>query len=55
MVLLNLTREPAAVALDGAWTVELSTGLDREPGVPAGSAVGLRGDEGLVLRAAAPR
>jgi len=55
LVLLNLTRAPATVALDGAWIVELSTGLDRGPGEPAGSAVGLRGDEGLVLRAAAPR
>ena len=46
VVLLNLTREPVAVTLDGAWVVELSTGLDREaempvdrePGVPASPA-----------------
>ena len=55
LVLLNLTREPATVALDGAWTIELSTGLDREPGVPAGASVELRADEGLILRAADPR
>ena len=55
LVLLNLTREPATVVLDGAWIVELSTRLDRAPGVPAGSAVGLRGDEGLVLRAVVSR
>ena len=55
LVLLNLTPEPIAVPIDGAWTVELSTGLDREPGVPASSSAELSGDEGLVLRAAAPR
>ncbi len=53
LVLLNLTRAPSSVPLDGAWAIELSTGLDREPGVPASSSVALRGDEGLVLRAAA--
>ena len=54
-VLLNLTGNPARVLLDGAWTIELSTGLDREPGVPVGSTVELRGDEGLILRSAALR
>ena len=53
LALLNLTRAPSSVPLDGAWAIELSTGLDREPGVPASSSVALRGDEGLVLRAAA--
>jgi alpha-glucosidase len=55
LVLLNLTRDPATVALDGAWTIELSTGLDRGPGAPAGASVELRADEGLVLRAVVPR
>jgi alpha-glucosidase len=50
-VLLNLTREPATVTLDGPWTIELSTVPDQEPGWPAGPTVELRSDEGLVLRA----
>jgi alpha-glucosidase len=52
LVLLNLTGDPTRVVLVGTWTIELSTGLDRKPGVPAGSTVDLRGAEGLVLRAA---
>ena len=51
-ILLNLTGDLAIVPLGGEWTIELSTGLDREPDVPAGPSVELRGDEGLVLRAA---
>ena len=53
LVLLNVTGNPAPVLLDGAWAIELSTGLDREPGVPAGPTVELRADEGMILRAGA--
>jgi alpha-glucosidase len=55
LVLLNLARDPARLTVDEAWTVELSTGLDREPGTSAGAIVELRGDEGLILRSAAPQ
>jgi alpha-glucosidase len=54
-VLLNLTGDAVREPVDGAWTIELSTALDREPGVPAGPAVELRADEGLVLRSTALR
>lgn len=50
-VLLNLTHTAARVTLDGAWTVRLSTGLDREDEAIAGP-VELRPDEGVVLAAA---
>jgi alpha-glucosidase len=53
LVLLNLTGDPAAMLLDGGWTIELSTGLDRDPGLPAGPTLELRGDEGLILRSTA--
>lgn len=55
LILLNLAGDPARVTLEGPWTIELATGLDREPGTPADEAVELRGDEGLILRSAALR
>jgi alpha-glucosidase len=51
-VLLNLRPDAVRVLLDGAWTVALSTGMDREPGSGVEGAAELRADEGLVLRKA---
>ena len=42
--------DPVSVPLDGAWIVALSTHLDRDDEAATG-AIGLRADEGLVLRA----
>jgi hypothetical protein len=51
-VLLNLRPDAVRVALDGAWTVALSTGMDREPGSHTVGMAELRANEGLVLRKA---
>lgn len=50
-VVLNLRSEAVRVPLDGAWSVALSTTLDREPGSRVDGPAELRADEGLVLRA----
>jgi alpha-glucosidase len=50
--LLNLGPAPVEVPVDGSWSVALSTHLDRDAGEPVGAVVGLRGDEGLLLRSA---
>jgi alpha-glucosidase len=47
-VVLNMTSRPETVAVPGAWTIRLSTGLDREAETGAGE-VTLRGAEGLIL------
>jgi alpha-glucosidase len=49
-VALNLTAAPVIVATAGTWTVALSTHLDRD-GDEVSDALGLRADEGVVLRA----
>jgi alpha-glucosidase len=49
-VVLNLASAPLEVPVKGAWTVELSSGLDRERGERVARSLTLRGDEGVVLR-----
>lgn len=48
-ILLNLGGSPAGVPLEGEWTVELSTHLDRD-GEQQDGRLDLRPDEGVVLR-----
>ena len=45
------SRRPVVVPFDGAWSVALSTHLDREDEPASAASVRLRADEGLVLRA----